>query len=119
MPIAPVLPGAQVRLVCRSHGTSELTRLVWYNNGFPVDTTYAIVGDHIVNDYVVDTSSGADVSLECRLEFPPTGLQISELAVIRVRGMLPPDADTLFVKLELCAVLFPSRYERPTDSAVP
>lgn len=55
-----------------------------------LDSSYSIIGDYVVNEYVIDTSDGRDKALECRLEFQPTGLRISELAIIEVGGMIVP-----------------------------
>lgn len=79
-------PGSRITLVCRSRGTSQFTRLMWYSGDEVVDSSYSIVGDFVTNEFMVDMSENLDKTLECRLEFEPTDLRISEIAVIEVAG---------------------------------
>lgn len=88
VPAERVRPGALVRLSCRSLGTSNETQLVWYNNGERVDDSYYISTDFVINGYELVTPRTGISSLECRLSYPPTGLEQLTEADIRVQGSI-------------------------------
>lgn len=86
VPSQSVIPGTQLRLVCSSRGSSKATRLIWYQAGRPVDSSYKIEGDSVVNEYEFAAAVGEASKLECRLEFQPTDLRASAFANIPVEG---------------------------------
>ena len=87
VPSTPVLPNTRLTLKCSSLGTSPDTQLVWYRNGAQVDSTYQIAGDYVVNEYDF-AAAESEANLECRLIFPPTGLEASDRATIITQGSL-------------------------------
>lgn len=71
--------------MCRSKGTSSITRLIWYQSGRAVDSSYDISGDYVINEYDFEVTQ-ASASLECRLEFQPSDLRLSAFANIPIEG---------------------------------
>lgn len=62
-----------------------MTRLIWYQSGRAVDSTYAISGDYVINEYDFEARQDS-ASLECRLEFQPSDLRLSEFANVPIEG---------------------------------
>ncbi|XP_067929075.1 hemicentin-1-like [Watersipora subatra] len=81
-PTTTIISGTKLTLTCQSLGTSPDTQLIWYKGGEEVDTSYSIRDRYVVNEY--EFTVYEDLSnLECRLIFPPSGLQISDRVSIR------------------------------------
>ena len=95
IPSQKVIPGSRVRLVCSSRGTSKATRLIWYQAGRAVDSSYRVEGDSVVNEYEFSATVGEASKLECRLEFQPTDLRLSAFAYIPVEGTWPANPCTV------------------------
>lgn len=85
-PTRPVSPGSSVSLVCQSKGKSPDTRLVWYRDGRQIDINYAVFGNYVRNEYVFTAKTGSPTTLECRLEYRPADLVLSDTVVVAVQG---------------------------------
>jgi len=79
---------SDVELRCSSLGTSPFTRVIWYRDGVPVDSTYMITGASVINTYIFTAYVEDNSKLECRVEFDPTNLEMTAPANIRVQGWL-------------------------------
>ena len=88
VPANPVEPGKIISLQCRSLGTSPLTRLLWFKNGREIGSpSYKVEGDYIVTSLDYTAQEGDTKPIECRLEFQPTSLRLSDFANIVTIGM--------------------------------
>lgn len=89
-PSDSVTPGTTVRLMCQSRGSSPATRLIWYNGGVAVDTSYARANNSnvIVNNYEFIPTAQGRTQLECRMTYSRTGLEQSVTADIIARSKL-------------------------------
>lgn len=97
-PLTAVSPGSTVTVMCKSNGTSPLTRLVWYRDGRQVGIRYAVVGSFVENVYEFKADGRSQINLECRLEFPPTQLKLATSVVIIPQG-------TQTIRFSLCSTL--------------
>lgn len=89
MPADAVEPGKVVTLQCRSLGTSSKTKLIWYKNGREIGTrSYRVEGDYVVTSLTYTTRQGDIEPIECRLEFQPSNLRLSDYANIVLIGMV-------------------------------
>lgn len=85
-PSSAQLPGTVLSLVCRSRGTSPATRLVWYLDDVPMDSSYMIEDSYVTNSYNYTVPSSGMARLECRLDYAPENMQLSEIANISAIG---------------------------------
>lgn len=86
VPTGSVPFGSIIRLLCRSLGTSNETQLVWYSRSNIVDKTFYISDDYVINEYEFKASSAGLIDIQCRMAYPPTGLELYDDAQIVVQG---------------------------------
>ena len=80
------LADSTVSLVCRSRDPSPDTRLVWYQGASPIDQTYSIQGEYVVNEINVTLPARHELGLTCRFDYDPTGYTASANTIIPIIG---------------------------------
>lgn len=80
--------GSRVTLVCKIRRNPNVPIILeWYQNNQPVDRSFAVEGDYVVNTYEV-TASKDNQNFECRMSYGPRVFTVPHKIILCKCGCL-------------------------------